>query len=172
MSRVEERLTALGLALPELTKPPPGVALPFAWVRVRENRAFISGHAATNQDGSLAGPFGKVGKDVTLEQAYASARGAALAILGTLKRELGDLDRVSAWLRVFGMVNSAPGFAQQPQVINGFSDLIVELYGSKAGTHARSAIGVAELPFGFCVEIEAEAEIAPVRLTPKSKRKV
>jgi len=75
------------------------------------------------------------------------------------KRELGDLDRVSAWLRVFGMVNSAPGFKQQPFVINGFTDLIVELYGSQRGRHARSAVGMAELPFGIPVEIEAEVAI-------------
>jgi hypothetical protein len=87
-----------------------GVALPFPWVRVRGNRGYISGHAAQNPDGSLAGPLGKVGLAVSLEQAQLSARLTALAILGTLKRELGDLDRVSAWLRVFGMVNSAPGF--------------------------------------------------------------
>src|SRR5512135_2599689 len=129
MSHIEAKLRALGLELPDPTKPPPGVSIPFAWVRVRGNRALISGHSATHQDGSLAGPFGKVGKEVTPEQAYESARGVALAMLGSLKRELGDLDRVTAWLRVFGMVNSAPGFSQQPQVINGFSDLIIELYG-------------------------------------------
>ncbi len=159
MARIEARLQALGLALPEATKTPPGVRLPFAWVRVRENRAYVSGHAAVNPDGSLAGPVGKVGAEVTPEQAYQAARLTALAILASLKRELGDLDRVTAWLRVFGMVNSAPGFNAQPQVINGFSDLIIELYGQEAGTHARSAIGVAELPFGFPVEIEAEVEI-------------
>jgi enamine deaminase RidA (YjgF/YER057c/UK114 family) len=83
----------------------------------------------------------------------------ALSILGSLKRELGDLDRVTAWLRVFGMVNSAPGFNRQPQVINGFSDLILEVYGSDRGLHARSAVGMAELPFGIPVEIEAEVEV-------------
>ena len=80
-------------------------------------------------------------------------------MLGSLKRELGDLDRVGAWLRVFGMVNSAPGFDRQPNVINGFSDLILELYGPEAGDHARSAVGLAELPLGLPVEIEAEVEV-------------
>jgi enamine deaminase RidA (YjgF/YER057c/UK114 family) len=80
-------------------------------------------------------------------------------MLGTLKRELGDLDRVTAWLRVFGMVNSAPGFTDQPAVINGFSDLILDLYGPEAGQHARSAVGLAELPFGIPVEIEAEVAV-------------
>jgi enamine deaminase RidA (YjgF/YER057c/UK114 family) len=135
------------------------VRLPFASVRVRGSRAYISGHGPFNPDGSLAGPFGKVGAEVTLEQAYQSARLTALSILGSLKRELGDLERVTAWLRVFGMVNSAPGFDRQPQVINGFSDLILELYGPERGAHARSAVGMAELPFNLPVEIEAEVEI-------------
>ena len=81
-------------------------------------------------------------------------------MLGSLKRELGDLDRVTAWLRVHGMVNSAPGFTRQPAAINGFSDLIIELYGHEVGQHARSAVGMAELPFGIPVEIEAEVEIS------------
>ena len=80
-------------------------------------------------------------------------------MLGSLKRALGDLDRVVAWLRVFGMVNTAPGFDKQPNVINGFSDLILELYGAEAGDHARSAVGMAGLPVGAPVEIEAEVEI-------------
>jgi enamine deaminase RidA (YjgF/YER057c/UK114 family) len=82
-----------------------------------------------------------------------------LAVLGSLKRELGDLDRVTAWLRIFGMVNAAPGFNRTPAVVNGFSDLILELYGPEVGRHARSAIGVAELPVSMPVEIEAEVEI-------------
>ncbi len=100
-----------------------------------------------------------MGADVSQEQAYQAARLTALAILGSLKRALGDLDRVTAWLRVFGMVNSAPGFTQQPAVINGFSDLILELYGEEAGQHARSAVGMAGLPLGMPVEIEAEVEV-------------
>ena len=159
MPIIEAKLKALGLALPAQFKLPPGVVLPFPWVRVRGNRGYISGHAAQNPDGSLAAPLGKVGLAVSLEQAQQAARLTALAILGSLKRELGDLDRVSAWLRVLGMVNSAPGFNQQPFVINGFSHLIVELYGAERGSHARSAVGVAELPFGIPVEIEAEVEI-------------
>jgi enamine deaminase RidA (YjgF/YER057c/UK114 family) len=159
MPIIEAKLQALGLALPEPLQLPPGVILPFPWVRVRGNRAYVSGHGAQNPDGSLAGPLGKVGLDVSLDQAIRSARLTALSILGSLKRELGDLDRVSAWLRVFGMVNSAPGFNQQPAVINGFTELIVELYGAERGRHARSAVGMAELPFRIPVEIEAEVEI-------------
>ena len=159
MSIIERKLAASGLTLPPPMTLPPGVVLPFPWVRVHCNRAFISGHAAQNADGSLAGPLGKVGQDVTLEQARDNARGVGLAILASLQRELGDLDRVTAWLRVFGMVNSAPGFNQQPAVINGFSELILDVYGPQRGAHARSAVGMAELPFRIPVEIEAEVEI-------------
>lgn len=157
--RIEVRLQERGLVLPEPLKLPPGVRVPFAWVRVRGNRAYISGHGPQNADGSLGGPFGKVGAGVSSEQAYQSAQLTALSILGSLKRELGDLDRVTAWLRVFGMVDAAPGFNQMPSVMNGFSDLILDLYGPEAGRHVRSAVGMAELPFNIPVEIEAEVEI-------------
>ena len=157
--KIEARLEELGLILPEPLVLPPGARLPFPWVRVRGNRAFISGHGPQQSDGSLAGPFGKVGAEVLPEQAYEAARLIALAILGTLKRQLGDLDPVTAWLRVFGMVNSAPDFTRQPAVINGFSDLVLAVYGEEAGSHARSAVSMASLPFNIPVEIEAEVEI-------------
>ena len=156
---VEARLEELGLVLPEPLKAPPGLHLPFSWVRVRGNRTYVSGHGAQNPDGSLAGPFGKVGAEVSLKQGYEAARLTALSVLGNLKRTLGDLNRLSAWLRVFGMVNSAPGFNQQPNVINGFSELILEVYGREVGDHARSAVGMAELPLGLPVEIEAEVDL-------------
>ena len=88
-----------------------------------------------------------------------AARLVALSILGSLERAIGDLDRVRAWTRVFGMVNSAPGFNMQPSVINGFSNLILELYGPERGAHARSAVGLAALPFDIPVEIEGEVEL-------------
>ena len=157
--RIEAKLEEMGLTLPEPVQAP-GMRLPFAQVRIRGNRAYISGHAPLNPDGSVAKPLGKVGGEVSQEEGYQAARLVALAILGDLKRALGDLDRVTAWLRVFGMVNAAPGFSQQPAIINGFSDLILELYGPEAGQHARSAIGVAGLPFNIPVEIEAEVEIS------------
>ncbi len=153
------RLKKLGLVLPAPLQAPAGARLPFAFVRVRGDHAYVSGHGPLNLDGTLAGPFGKVGAQVTPDQAYAAARLTALSILSSLQRELGDLERVTAWLRVFGMVNSAAGFNQQPRVINGFSDLILELYGPARGAHARSAVGLAELPFDLPVEIEAEVEI-------------
>ncbi len=157
---IESRLSKMGLVLPGPVIAPPGARLPFAFVRVRGNRAFISGHPPQSADGSIAKPIGKVGRDLSIDEGYRAARLTALSILGSLKRELGSLDRVQAWLRVFGMVNSAPGFNQQPAVVNGFSDLVLELYGSEAGKHARSAVGMAELPFDIPVEIEAEVEIA------------
>ena len=123
------------------------------------NRAFISGHGPQNADGSIAEPLGKLGRNLTVEQGYAAARLTALSILGSLQRTLGDLDRVTNWIRVFGMVNSGPGFNKQPSVINGFSDLILELWGSEAGAHSRSAVGMAELPFDIPVEVEGEVEI-------------
>ena len=161
MSRIDQRLQDLGIALPMPLQLPSGAALPFPWVRVVGTRAIISGHGPTNQDGSLAQPLGKVGQDVSQEQAYVAARLAGLAILGSLKRELGDLDRIAAWTRVFGMVNSAPGFNKQPAVINGFTDLIIEVFGAEVGAHARSAVGLAELPFNIPVEIEGEVELRP-----------
>jgi enamine deaminase RidA (YjgF/YER057c/UK114 family) len=158
-SHIEQRLKDLGLVLPSPLQLPPGAVLPFAWVRVVGRRALISGHGPTNADGSLAHPLGKVGRELTTEQGYAAARLVALALLGSLKRELGDLDRIACWTRVFGMVNSAPGFNRQPAVINGFTDLIIEVFGPERGTHARSAVGMAELPFDIPVEVEAEVEL-------------
>jgi len=161
VSKIDQRLIDLGLALPAPLQLPPSVVLPFPWIRIVGTRAVISGHGPTNADGSLAQPLGKVGRDVSLEQAYTAARLTALAILGSLKRELGDLDRIAAWARVFGMVNSAPGFNQQPAVINGFTDLIVQVFGADKGAHARSAVGMAELPFNIPVELEGEVELLP-----------
>ena len=156
MAKVEDRLRALGLTLPPALQPPPGVKLPFQFVRIVGQRALISGHGPQNADGSLASPLGKLGRELTVEQGYEAARLTALSILGSLQRALGDLDRISAWTRLFGMVNSAPDFNRQPAVINGCSDLILELFGPQVGAHSRSAVGMAELPFNFPVEIEGE----------------
>jgi enamine deaminase RidA (YjgF/YER057c/UK114 family) len=156
---IEQRLAELGLVLPEPMRLPPGLTLPFPWVRVHGDRAYVSGHGPLEADGSLAQPLGKVGADVTEEQAYQAAGKTALAVLASLRRELGDLDRVTAWLRVFGMVGTAPGFTRTPAVVNGFSDLILRLWGDRAGRHARSAVGQAALPFDIPVEIEAEVAI-------------
>jgi len=159
VSIIENKLRALGLSLPPPPQPPPGVVLPFQFVHVVGRRALISGHGPQAPDGSFAQPLGKLGRELTVEQGYVAARLTALSILGSLKRALGDLDRIAAWCRVFGMVNSAPGFTQQPSVINGFSELILELFGPTVGAHCRSAVGLAELPFNIPVEIEGEVEL-------------
>ena len=155
----DQRLRILGLTLPAPLQLPPGVRLPFASVRVHGRRALISGHGPLDAAGRISAPLGKVGAGVTAEQASASARLTALAMFASLVQTLGSLDRVRAWLRVFGMVNAAPGFTDMPRVINGASDLILEVFGPDIGAHARSAIGVAELPWNIPVEIEAEVEI-------------
>jgi len=159
MPEIEARLLAMGLVLPAALKVPDGVRLPFAMINVRGQRAIVSGHGPQAEDGSLAGPFGKVGAEVSTGEARHLARLAGLAMLGSLRRELGSLDRIVGWTKVLGMVSSAPGFDQHPTVINGFSDLILDVFGPDRGRHARSAVGVAALPFGIAVEIEAEVEI-------------
>ena len=158
---IEDRLASLSLKIPKLLKAPPHVETPATWVRVRGDKAYISGHGPQNPDGSIAGPFGKVGSEVSLEQAYESAKLAGLSILGSLKREIGTLDRVTAWLHVRVMVNTLDGFVQTADVADGFSDLIISLYGPEIGMHARSAIGVQALPVCLPVIIDALVEIAP-----------
>jgi hypothetical protein len=156
MPRIEERLRTLGLIPPP--PKPPGVRLPFEFVRISGRRALISGHGPQCPDGSFAAPLGKHRTRHHRRASYAAARLTALSILGSLQRALGDLDRISAWVRVFGMVNSAPGFQEQPSVINGFSGLILELLGLKVGVHAVAPTAWAELPFNIPVEIEGEGE--------------
>jgi enamine deaminase RidA (YjgF/YER057c/UK114 family) len=158
VATIEERLAELGLELPAPLVAPPGVELPFELVRVSGGHAYISGHVA--MDGSEVLFQGKVGADVTVEQAQQAARATGLSMLTALKQELGDLDRVARWVKALGLVNCAPGFNQTPAVINGFTNLIIDLWGPERGAHARSAIGVAELPFDAPVEIEAIVEVA------------
>lgn len=166
MDAIEARIQALGLELPAALNLSSGTRLPFDAIQVVGNRVLFSGHAPLSPDGTLAAPLGKLGAELTVEQGYASARLVTLAILASLKRQIGSLERITAWRRVFGMVNSAAGFNRQPEVINGCSDLIVEIFGHERGAHTRSAIGVAELPFGIPVEIEGELEIdGPLRRT-------
>jgi enamine deaminase RidA (YjgF/YER057c/UK114 family) len=157
--RIEQKLEDLGLVLPEAAAPSAGIRTPFSWVRVRGNRAYIAGHGTRNADGSAGGPFGKVPTEVSLEEAQAAAKQVAVSILGSLKRALGDLDRVTAWLMVTGMVNAEPGYTQTTNVINGFSDFIIDLYGPEVGAHARTAVGYATLPLNSAVVIGAEVEI-------------
>ncbi len=159
MGLISKRLDELGIVLPSPTQLPDG-KLPFPWVRVVGNRALISGHGPADERGVYSRKSGRVGAEISFEEAYQAARTTAYTVLGSLERELGDLDRVASWVRVFGMVNCVAGFDKIPQVINGFSEAIIDVYGIEAGRHARSAIGVAELPFGIPVEVEAEVLLA------------
>jgi enamine deaminase RidA (YjgF/YER057c/UK114 family) len=154
---IEDRLEGLGLRLPAPVVAPPGVELPFDFVRVHGGLAYISGHGPFDGDRLLVS--GRVGAEVSVEQGYDAARATALSMLASLKREFGDLDRVTGWVKALGFVACAEGFNATPAAINGFSDLILSLWGD-AGRHARSAIGAGELPFGMPVEIEAVAAIA------------
>ncbi|HEY5111524.1 MAG TPA: RidA family protein [Acidimicrobiales bacterium] len=151
---IEERLIELGIVLPPVF-PPAGNYLACVII---DDMIYVGGH----------GPFGgseiirgKVGADLTLEEAQEAARVTALSILASLEAELGDLDRIERIVKVFGMVNVAPGFNQTPAVIDGCSDLLVKVFG-EAGQHTRSAVGLAELPFDIAVEIELIAKLRTV----------
>ena len=148
MGNIDSRLADLGLTLPAAIVPPGN----FQPVKVYGGLAYIAGHGPF--DGPTPLVEGLVGRDLTLEQAYAAARLTALAILASLKRELGDLDRVTQWIRAVGYVHCAPEFGQNAAVVNGFSDLIVELWG-EAGRHARSAPGQGPSPLNVPVIIDA-----------------
>ncbi len=160
MALIEQRLQDMGLSLPAPIQTPAGVKMSFPFVRVLGTRVMISGHGPLNDDGSLAKPLGKLGHELNVEQGQIAAQRTALAILASLKRALGDLDRIQAWTRVFGMINSAPGFTRQPEVLNGFSELILALYGDDRGQHVRSAVGMAELPFNIPLEVEGEVSLS------------
>lgn len=152
MTHVEAKLAELGLTLPD---PPAPVANYVRCVRVG-NLVFVSGHGPTGPDGYLF--RGKVGAERTVEEGYQAARLVMLNCLASLRQELGDLDRVERVVKLLGMVNCTPDFGQQPEVINGASDLLVELYGER-GRHARSAVGMQSLPRGITVEIEMIVQV-------------
>ena len=138
----------LGIGLP----PPPPAAGSYQLAKRHKDLVFLSGHGPI-EDGSLI--TGKVGSDLTVEQGAHAARVTGLNLLATLKAEFDELENVVSVLKLLGMVNVAPGFSDLPAVINGCSDLFIEVFGEKVGRHARSAVGMAELPFGMAVEIEA-----------------
>lgn len=150
----EARLKTLNLTLPP---PPAPVANYVGAVRVG-NLLFVSGHGPLRTDGKPS-VRGKLGRDLSVEQGYQVAREVGLNLLATVRATLGSLDRVKRVVKVLGMVNSAEGFGDQPRVINGFSDLMVEVFGEAIGKHARSAVGMAELPMGIPVEIEMVLEV-------------
>jgi len=147
--RIEARLAELGIALPEVGAPMGNYVH-----AVRTGKLlFLAGKGPHNADGTM--PKGKVGQDVSVEEAYVHARSVGLTLVAVLKQTLGDLDRVRQVVKVLG---AAPDFGAQPAVINGCSDLFVEIFGD-AGRHARSAVGMGSLPEGITVEIEAIVEI-------------
>jgi enamine deaminase RidA (YjgF/YER057c/UK114 family) len=122
------------------------------------NLLFLSGHGPVRTEGKPSAR-GKLGKDLSTEQGYSVAREVGLSLLASTRTNLGSLDKVKRVVKVLGMVNSAEGFQEQPKVINGFSDLMVEVFGDTIGKHARSAVGMAELPMGIPVEIEMILEV-------------
>lgn len=151
----EQKLEALGLSLPPIPQP---LANYVPLVRTG-NLLFVSGHGpGVVEDGKLSFIQGKLGKDLDVEQGYDAARQVMLNILQSLKQELGDLDKVQRVVKLLGFVNCTPDFPDQPKVINGASDLLVELFGER-GRHARSAVGMQQLPFGIAVEIEMVVEV-------------
>ncbi|MGH7753539.1 MAG: RidA family protein [Gemmatimonadales bacterium] len=152
MSEIEQRLKTLGLTLPPPQQP---VANYVRAVRTG-NLIYLAGHLPV-QDGQIAYQ-GKLGRDMEVETGYEAARLVILNCLATLKHELGDLDRVRRIVKVLGMVNSAPDFTDTPAVMNGASDLLVQLFGER-GRHARSAVGMSALPMGVSVEIEMIVEV-------------
>lgn len=150
----EARLKEKGITLPAPSTP---VANYVGAVRTG-NLLFLSGHGPLRAAGKPSAR-GKLGRDLTVEQGYQVAREVGLSLLATARASLGSLDRIRRVVKVLGMVNSADGFGDQPKVINGFSDLIVEVFGEAIGKHARSAVGMAELPMGIPVEIEMVLEV-------------
>jgi len=156
---IDETLARLGLTVPPPAVPPPGFEFHFERVRTRGRRAFVAGHMAQAPDGSLCGPFGKVPSQVDLSAAQDAARNTAMSMLASLKLALGSLERIEAWLVVNGFVNADPGFPHTTQVLDGFSDRVLEIFGPAVGAHARTAVGASALPLNSCVVVAAELEI-------------
>ena len=150
----EATLKAKNITLPKQSTP---MANYVSAVRTG-NLLFLSGHGPERTDGKPSAR-GKLGKDLSTEQGYKVAREVGLNLLASARTSLGSLDKVKRVVKVLGMVNSAEGFQEQPKVINGFSDLMVEVFGETVGKHARSAVGMAELPMGIPVEIEMVLEV-------------
>jgi enamine deaminase RidA (YjgF/YER057c/UK114 family) len=150
---IAERIKELGLELPA-TRPPAGTYVPAV---TTGNLVFLAGYGPFRPDGTFI--TGKVGRDLSIEEGYEAARVTIIGSLAALQTEIGDLDRVTRIVKLFGMVNCTEDFDRQPQVINGASDLLVEVFGEK-GRHARSAVGMQMLPFNIAVEIEMVVEIS------------
>lgn len=153
MSQIEQKIKELGLVLPPAPKPA-GLYKP---VLIVGNLAYVSGHGPLKPDGTLI--LGRVGADLSLEQGQAAAKQTALAILATLQANLGSLDRIVRLVKILGLVRCTDDFGQSPLVINGCSQVFVDLWGSDAGIGVRSALGTNALPGGMAVEVEAIFEI-------------
>ena len=150
--KIEAKLKELGVTLPEASTP----VANYVNAVTTGNLVFLAGKGPKKEDGTYI--TGKVGRDLTEEEGYQAARLVGLNQLAALKAEIGDLDRVKRIVKVLGMVNATPDFANQPEVVNGFSDFMVEVFGDK-GKHARAAVGMGSLPRNICVEIEMIVEI-------------
>ena len=155
--KIEQRLAELGIELPPTFTAPPGMN--FISAVLAGDLLFLSGHGPTGADRRLA-YRGKVGEDISEEDGYKAARLTGLNLLATMQKELGTLDRVINVVKVLGMVNAVDGFERQPFVINGASDLFVEVFGEQIGRHARSAVGMGGLPNNMPVEIEMIVQVS------------
>lgn len=153
---VEARLHELGIELPSPPAAPRGTRFPFTPVRVDGSIAHVSGHGPVDGDSVLI--TGRLGANMDIDAGARAAELCTLSMLASLRETFGTLDQVTGWLRVLGFVRCAPAFMDMPSVLNGFSDLIITLWGDP-GVHARSAIGVSELPFAIPVEVEATVTI-------------
>lgn len=154
--RIENRLKELGLVLPE-PLPPLGAYVP---VVVARGIAYMAGHGPIRGGSSAPAVTGRVPSERSIEEGYEAARLSTLSALASFRAVLGDLDHIARVVRLFGMVQSDPGFARQPEVINGASELLLELFGEERGRHARSAVGMAALPRNITVELEFTFELA------------
>ena len=148
----DQKVASMGIALTEKGKPP----ATFVYAVKTGNLLFLSGHISVTPEGEII--KGKLGKQLSTKQGADAARMAGISILGTIKQELGSLSKVKKFVKVTGMVNATPDFTQHSQVMNGFSDLMVEVFG-EAGQHARSAVGMGSLPIDAAVEIEVIIEV-------------
>lgn len=157
--KIDKRIEELGLTLPQPIQIPPGLNVPLVLIKQFDKRLIVAGHSALNDDGSIAGPFGRVGEAISIEDATEAARRTALAMTDTIKREIGDLDTVKHFVKVLAMINSAADFTGQSTVANGFSEQLIQIFGEDIAKCPRSAVGMGQLPYGIPVEIEAEVEL-------------
>jgi enamine deaminase RidA (YjgF/YER057c/UK114 family) len=153
------RLSQLGIRLPKPWAVTPTAEA--AFVRVIGRRVMVSGHLPIDDEGRVCGPFGRIGAEVSEDAGVRAAERAMLAIFASLVREIGSLDRIGAWIQLFGMVCADPSFKAYPKVIDGASRLVNQVFGREVGKHSRVAVAVAGLPFNAPVEVQAELELLP-----------